>query len=274
MRTFLKKLVDEFFRDNVLSLANELTYKLLLASFPFLIFLITLVGFMNLDADMFIQQVSLAFPENIAHFIETIVVEVVDARHGAVMSFSLLFAVYSSSSGFCAIMRGINLAYGFEDKRGFIRSRIIAVLASGIFALCFILSLLVLVFGDKLLTLIPFNLPSWTDYLFGIGRYLLAMVLLNIIVALIYKISVSERVSFMSVMPGALFTAVIWVVSTKLFNIYVNNFSRFSLTYGSIASVFIMIFWLNIISIILLLGGEINAVLRIMETERKKLEHA
>jgi membrane protein len=80
-------------------------------------------------------------------------------------------------------------------------------------------------------------------------------------VCAIYKILSCKSVRLLSVLPGAAVTVALWVLASKAFEIYIANFSRFSVVYGGLGSVFVMMIWLNIVSFFLLVGSEINALM-------------
>jgi membrane protein len=82
-----------------------------------------------------------------------------------------------------------------------------------------------------------------------------------VVFTLLYWIAPSRRLRLKEVMPGALFSTVGWIVTSVLFSVYVNQFSDFTKTYGSLGGVMILLIWLYISSIIILAGGEINALL-------------
>lgn len=132
-----------------------------------------------------------------------------------------------------------------------------------IFAILVNCSLLFFIFSDYIgkliikytpLEFIPYFLDSIFLYIF------IALVLL-VMVLVIYKISISRKVTLKSILPGAIISVFSWLILSKGFNIYINNFSKYSKIYGSIGSIFVLVIWLNMISLVLLLGGQINAIL-------------
>lgn len=261
--TFLIKLIKTSKENNLFSLANELTYKLLLALFPFIIFLMTLVGFFNIDYSYFIKEIGGALPDAVYDMLNVFIAEVVDVKRAGVLSVSLFISIYSSSSGFLAVMRGINKAYGQKEARNFIVARIVSILLVLILATGIILSITSLVFGDIIYAWIGrmVKMTPTTRFLIGFFGYLITMIILLVSIIVIYHFASSKKTPFYSLIPGALTTLIVWIIASKAFNIYINNFAKFSAVYGSIGSVFVLMYWLNIISVVLLVGGEINALL-------------
>lgn len=268
MKTFIKfmiSLAKEAKDNDLYILANELSYKTLLAFFPFLIFLMTILGFLNIDGNILMDELSFMLPVEIMEVIEVFVREVIDSKNVSLLSSSLLVVVMNISSGFKAIMRGVNKTYGHEETRSFLRLQLASVVLMLVFSLSIAAMLVILMFGKSTLVLINqyITLPRFTASLFGYSSALITMAVLLITVMFIYKIANCKKTGFINVFPGSLFTVLLWVVSSKVFTVYYSNYSRYSRVYGSIAGLFILILWLNLIITLLLLGSEVNALLEV-----------
>lgn len=263
MYKFLKLIIKKTCENELMLMSNALTFKLLLSIFPFIIFLMTLMGFFNIGITNYIQNINKFFPIPIQEILNTFLIEVLQTKRISLLSTSFLISVYSASTGFNSIIQALNKAYGIEDKRSFIKKRFISVMLVFIFAFLLIISLLLFVFSDFIKELI-FKytslkfIPFFLDSLF---LYIFIAITLFFIVLVIYKISIYKFLSFFEMLPGILFSISGWLILSKLFNIYINNFSKYSKVYGSIGGIFVLVLWLNMISFILLLGGQINAVL-------------
>ena len=260
---FIKILIKKTLENELMLMSNALTYKLLIAIFPFIIFLMTLLGFSNLNIEQYIIGLSKTLPNPIEDILIVFVKEVIQTPNVSLLSTSFLVTIYSASTGFNSIIQGLNRAYEQDDNRSFIIKRGTSVMLVFIFAILVNCSLLLFIFSDYIknmiikytaLEFIPYFLDSLFLYVF------IAMVLL-VMVLVIYKISISKKVTLKSILPGAIITVFSWLILSKGFNIYINNFSRYSKIYGSIGSIFVLVIWINMISLILLLGGQVNAIL-------------
>ncbi len=260
---FIRILIKKTLENELMLMSNALTYKLLIAIFPFIIFLMTLLGFSNLNIEQYIIEVSKTLPNPIEDILIVFVQEVIQTPNVSLLSTSFLVTIYSASTGFNSIIQGLNRAYEQEDDRSFIIKRGTSVMLVFIFAILVNCSLLLFIFSDYIknmiikytkLEFIPYFLDSLFLYIF------IAMVLL-VMVLVIYKISISKKVVLKSILPGAIITVFSWLILSKGFNIYINNFSRYSKIYGSIGGIFVLVIWINMISLILLLGGQVNAIL-------------
>lgn len=265
---FIMKLVKRANKNELILLSNALAYRLIIAIFPFIIFLMTLMGFFNIQIGKFMIRFSEELPIEVIQIFNTFMREVVATRSTSLLSSSLIISIFSASSGFNSAIKGLNKAYEQKETRGFVKVRIISVLLVLIFAGLIIGSLLIFIFGDIIISFIIEN--SIIDHIPQIissftGSAISILVLFTMIIV-IYKIAICKNVSFVELVPGTTVTVIIWSILSKAFNIYVNNFARFSKIYGSIGSIFIFFFWMNIISFVFLLGGQINAII----SERKK----
>lgn len=258
---FIWQLKKDATRNEILPLATQLTYRFIFALFPFLIFLIALVGYFNINPEHMMAEISATLPADIANIVNDIINEVTALRNPAILTGSLLLSLFTIANGFRAIMRGINRVYGQKDTRHPIKQWLICGALVLILALAVISSLLVIIFRNGIYGLLSNHFqPSWlTSGIFGIAGIATTTAILTIAVILIYKLASAKALPLKSLIPGAALTIATWAASTTAFNFYIQNFTNLSLIYGSIASIFITMLWLNIISITILLGAQLNA---------------
>ncbi len=256
-------MIKEVNEKQLMSIAAELSFKILLSVFPFVIFLFSVIGFLELNSQEILEHALLFLPDQVVDLLSGFVREVVDVRSIGLLSTSLLMALYSASSGIRAALYGINKAHGRKDTRNFFQIQLISLGLVFLLTLSILLSLLALIFSDIIYNyLLGFmNFSTDLSFIAEILKYIIFIVVLTLIILLIYRIAAQKTIAKRKLLPGAFCTAIVWVLTSKLFNIYINNFARFSKVYGSIAGVFILVFWLNIISTIILAGSEINAIL-------------
>lgn len=249
----LIKIICKCKNDNLNAAANQLTYKILLSFFPFVIFLMTLIAFFNLDVNIFLDELGGKIPYKIIGLVNIFINEVVTKKNITLLSSSLFISIWSASSGFESIIRCINKIYSQNESRNFIFVKLISILCVIIFALAIILCIALIVFGNLIL-----NMLSIRSVYVTILRFAIAIFLLTLFSALIYKISVSCKMKIVWFLPGALFCSIAWIILSLAFNFYVDNLSRYSTIYGSIGSVFVLMLWLNLVINVLLIGIEIN----------------
>lgn len=260
---FVLLLLEKVKKEDLLSTANDLTYKILLSLFPLIIFFMTILGFLDLDVAHLTSELSGIVPAEILSIFQLFVDEVINTRRPSLLSTSLIFAVASSTSGFKSLINGINKAYGRKDDRSFIKIYGISFISVIAFISCIILSLILLIFGNTIMDTLEFffYIPRFMPLLISIVSDIVTILLVLITTILINKLAISRPVSIRNLLPGSLFTVIIWVIASTGFNIYLRTFAQISTIYGSVAGIMILMIWVNILCIVLLLGSAINAML-------------
>ncbi|RXI48207.1 YihY/virulence factor BrkB family protein [Clostridium tetani] len=263
-----KNIINKIIEDEVPALASQLSYSLLLSFFPFLIFLMTLLGFSSIDNEYVLLELKTMLPDSAYELVYNTVIEILGTRDSNLLSFSIIFTVWTSSTGFRAVIKGINKAYDEKEKRSLPKVFLISILSTLSLGFLIILTVLFLVFGQLIgLYLVQkLKMGSLFYLTWNIIRYIIILSSLVVIFALMYKFIPSRKLRWKEVMPGAIFATVGWLFSSFIFSYYVNNFANYSRIYGSIGAVIILMVWLYLTSIIIILGGELNAFISIHES--------
>jgi membrane protein len=261
----IKRSVKDFSRDDMVTYAAALSYNALFALFPFLIFLIALLGFLNIPQffDWLLEQAETTFPADAYQRLEEVVNQIQDQPRGGLLSFGIVTAIWAASSGIRSLMNALNVAYDVEETRpAWKRYALSIVYSVGIAIL--------LIAGASLMLLGP-QAIEWIADQAGLGsvfvalwtwlRWPVAVVLLMLVVALVYYAAPDVDQPFALITPGAVVAVVVWIVASIGFSVYVSNFASYSATYGSLGGVVVLLFYFFISSAALLLGAEINAVL-------------
>ena len=256
-------LIVKIKKDDVFALSSQLAYYLILSFFPFMIFLITLIGLSPLSSIEVLDNLYAIFPSSIVELTKSTILEVFDSQHIGLLGVSGLLMIWTSSSAFRAIIKGINKAYDFKENRSFIKRSIISMIGIMSLALIIILALAMLVFGSIIGTYIINRIPFYRILIFvwDMFRYAFVFIVMIFIFALIYMFAPAKRLKLKEVIPGAIFSTVGWIAVSFGFSFYINNFSNYSRFYGSLGAVFILMTWLFLVSIIFILGVEINCVI-------------
>jgi membrane protein len=177
---------------------------------------------------------------------------------GVGLVISLALALWSASGGVGNLMSAVNLTYDEEETRGFVKRKAIALGLTLAMIVGGLLALGLVAAAPAVFDAI--GLPAWTRVLLEIGRWLLLLALVAVGLAIIYRVAPDrDAPQFKWVSTGALVATVIWLVASFAFSLYVDNFSSYGKTYGSLAAVVILMLWLWISFYVVLLGAEINA---------------
>ncbi len=256
-------LIKKALADDILALSSQLAYSFLLSFFPFLIFLMTIVGYSDIKTSDIMDAAKFIIPSDAYALANRTVAEVARSKNGGLLSISLILTIWSASSGFNAVIKGLNKAYNENEWRGILRVELISIGFTFALAIVIMFSVFLLIFGETNTYFLVkwFGLPEEFKLLWNVGRYVVTVIIMVIVFALVYRFAPCKRHRWIDVMPGALFASLGWIISSLCFSFYISNFGSYSRLYGSIGAVIILMLWLLITAIIVILGGEINSVL-------------
>jgi membrane protein len=258
---FVKQLAKKANQDTILELSNGLTLRVLMAFFPFILFLMSLLGFLELDNTELFNRLYGVLPPDIYNLINRFINEVFKTQNTGLLSTSLFFTVFNTANGFLSVMTSLNKAYDLKDNRHILKKVGVSLLLMLTFSLSLVLMLILLIFSNSIHSLLDPHLTPNTQMLYRLINGLVSLVVLTLAVMIMYKLACVKCQKLMDVVPGAIVTVLLWVLCSKAFSFFITNYANYSVLYGSIAGVFISILWLNLISLVLLIGNEINSML-------------
>lgn len=265
-----KELVAHINEADVIGLSAQLAYFFLLSVFPFLLFLVTLLGFFPIDDRAFIEYIAAYLPNDVVSMIESNLNNILNNRSGSLLSVSIVGTLWSASNGFNAITKSFNKAYRVDENRSFILNRLIAIgLMIGLIlmiAVALLLSVFGKVIGEQIFAFIGLDeyLNAW-----NIIRWVATSVTFFIALLLIYKLAPNEKVLFRNALAGAVFATVFWQLTSLAFSFYVNTLGNYSATYGSLGTVIVLMVWFYLFGIIITTGGVINAFVKEREEAKE-----
>ena len=259
-----KQLFQKYKTDEVTVYAAQSSFFIVIAFFPFIMLLLTLIQFVPAvtKSDLLYTLITI-MPDMLDSLIITIVDDPYTKSPGTVISLTALLALWSASRGMLAIERGLNRVYESPHDRGYFLRRVICTGYTLFFVAACIGSLVILVLGDSIQRFILQWFPVAavvTQYVISL-RSLIAFWLLVLIFDGLYTFVPAGRHSLRSQLPGSIFSTLGWMIASWVFSFYFNNFSNYSYMYGSLTAVVILMLWLYLCICILLIGAEINQLL-------------
>jgi len=263
----LDQIAYRFKDHNLIGSAAELAYFLFLSIFPFLIALLNILNHISLERNQYVLDIIRYAPEDIQTIIEAFINDLSFGSSEGLLSIAVIGGILAASTGFRAIIRALNRAYEFTESRGILRKVALSIFFTIILILVITLVFISLIFSEligkfifQLFDIEVIFLMTWS-YL----RLLISFLIMILIFAFMYKFSPNIKnqgsLSLKSNLPGAIFASVSWIALSLMFSYYVSNFGRYSVTYKSLGGVIILLVWLFISSMVIVLGGEINATL-------------
>ena len=247
--------------------AAQAAYFFVLSMIPIILLLLTMVQFTSLTKDYIMTAVLQAFPTTVEGLIESIVDQVY-SQSGTIIPITLLVALWSAGRGVLSITTGLNCIYESRETRNYIYLRIRASLYTVIFLIAIILSLVLSVFGNRIAVMLNEHFPvliRLTDLVIRC-RTLITLCVLTLFWDLVYKYLPNRKnigkTTMKKQLPGAIFTACAWQVISFVFSIYLDIFTGFTTMYGSLTMIILIMLWLYMCMYVILLGGEVNALLQ------------
>ncbi|OKL36155.1 ribonuclease [Domibacillus mangrovi] len=259
---FFKHLVRRIKASDVPGVGAQMAYFFLLSIFPLMIFMVTLLGYLPLDPNEIFNIIKDFAPSDSLSMVQDTIQEVTSSQNSGLLSFGFLGTIWSASNAMNAVVKGLNHAYDVKETRAFYHARGLSILLTFAFIFVIAVMLILLVFGQKI--------GEFAFEFLGMGeqfiviwtwiRFLLPPIVLFFVFVGLYYMAPNLKVKYVTVFPGAVFAVLGWIIVSLGFSFYVNNFGNYSATYGSIGGVIILMIWLYLSAMIILIGGEINAL--------------
>ncbi|MBM7650659.1 YihY/virulence factor BrkB family protein [Neobacillus cucumis] len=259
--SLLKLLWHRIEEDDLPGLSAQLAYFFLLSLFPLLIVLFTLLPYFPIPHQDMLGMIRDFAPAEAMQLIEKNVKEIMSQRNGGLLSFGVIGTIWSASNGINAIVRAFNKAYNVKESRSFIVARGMAILLTFGMIFVFLLAIILPVFGREI-GLFLFSKLGYTSQFIKVWdtlSWLVSAIILFLIFTGLYWIAPNVKLRCRSAFPGALFATLGWIISSIGLSFYVNNISNYSLTYGGIGAIIVLMIWLYLSAFIIILGGEVNA---------------
>lgn len=259
----IKKSVKKFGDDDMLTYASALSYQVLFSVFPFVIFLIALLGFLELP-DLFNwlrQQAQLLLPAEAMDQVDRVIKEL-QYPQGGLLSFGAIASLWIASSSIRAIMNALNGAYDVAESRPAWKLYPLSILYTLGTAAMLIVAAVLLMIGPEVMQWLAqqIGLEKFFVVLWTWLRLPVSLFVLMLAVAIVYYAAPNVRHPFQFISPGSMLAVTVWIVASLGFSFYVQNFADYSAMYGSIGTIIVLLLYFYISAAVLLFGAEVNAV--------------
>jgi len=259
---FCKLFVKRVFAHGIMSRGAELAYYFLFSFLPLIIFVAALISAMKIDISSF-SGLERLIPEDVLKIISDYYHYIFGTQNTGIMISGLTLSVYFSSSAVRSLMRGLDVAYHVDKNRSFLSKLLMSIFFAIILLVMISLSMVVLVAGGKIIELIVYVFPEYAGFelVTNVLRFALPTVPMLFLLILLFMFVPNHKVTFRDAIPGALFSLIAWMVVSAIFSLYVSTMGRYSVLYGSLGAIIVLMLWFYIIGIIFVMGGELNALL-------------
>lgn len=265
LREIAEQVVREAVDDRITAEAARAAYYFFLSIFPLLLAIFALTGiFGGQEAfDWIVGQLRRALPGGAASYLERFVAQITGESRPAVLSFSILFTLWSASNVFVVITDGLNRMYDLEEHRSWWLRRVLALAAVVAASVLLIGGSVSLLAGPSFLSMLGVS-AAWTFL-----RWPLAVALLVGLMWIVYYLLPNRDQSgaWLPTLIGAVWGTGLWLLATFGFRVYVSRFGTYSETYGMVGGVIVFLLWLYLTATAILFGGEVAATLEQRWTE-------
>ena len=266
LRQLLRKVIAGVNEDNLTGGAAELAFNFVLALFPLLIFLLSLLALFAARGtalrNSLFAHISQVLPPDAAHVVGKTLNEVMRNASNSKLTFGILLTIWFASGGMTSLMSALDGVYEVKERRSWIKVRLISIVLTIAISLLTILALAIVLSGGDLADRLGthFGLQHIAVFTWNIAQWPIAIAFVTFSFSLIYYFGPDlEEQHWYWITPGSILGVAIWIGASFAFRTYLHFFNTYSRTYGSLGAVMILLMWLYVTGFAFLLGGEINA---------------
>jgi membrane protein len=273
----VKRVWKEMDHDNIYGRSAQLAYYFLLALFPALLFIVSLLGLLanpgsELRGTLF-HNLASVLPQGSSELVSKTVNEVSQAAGGGKLTFGILTALWAASGGITALMDTLNAAYDVKETRGWIKLHARAIALTLELAFLIIAALTLILFGGKIGETIAakIGLGKVFEVAWKILQWPVVLLALATAFGSIYYFAPNlKKPQWYWVSPGAVVGTALWLAVSFAFKLYLQFFNSYSKTYGSLGAVIILMVWFYLTGLAVLVGGEVNSEIGRVVVEAKQ----
>lgn len=267
-KTFAGRLWTRLNDHDIFGRAAQLSYYFLLAVFPLLLFLMTLLGyFAQAGSELrhkLLSYLATIMPSSAVTLVHTTLEEISAARGGGKLSLGILAALWAASNGMGAISDTLNVAYAVKEDRPWWRVRLVAIFLTIMVAIFIVLALSIVFYGGQIGNRLALHLGFGAAFTitWRILQWPIALFFLLITFDLIYYFGPNVKSAKRRLWTAGSATAVVlWLLVSFAFKFYLHFFNSYSVTYGSLGALIVLMLWFYFTGLAILIGGEINSEL-------------
>ena len=274
LKKFVKEMYYRLMYDEISLLSANLSYYFILSLFPMLIVALALTPYFKIDQQFLLEKIQNFAPGDLGNYLFDMISEVLNNKNNTIITVGIVFTLWSASSGIYGIIIAFNNAFRVRDGRIWIVTKLISVVITALFLVGMFVVLALVVFGKQLTYLLfhKFNLDEGFYNLWSVLNYSFPILFTFIVFVFLYIMGPNLKLKAISILPGSIFATVSWTLISRLFGYYIDHFSSYIKTYGTIGAFMAFIIWLYITGYILIIGAEINAIFHNYKVEHRVFE--
>ena len=256
--------IEEIQKTSLVNRAAALAYNFMLALFPAIIFLFTLIAYIpvqNFQEDL-LSLFALIMPTNAYDAFHDTINDIVKIQNGQLLSFGFFTALYFATNGVSNLMQAFNKSSLILETRTWIKRRLIALILTVVISVALLIAIIIMIAGQTVINYIKntfeSNAPFWA-YLIALSKWIIILIIFFTSICILYRYGPSNKQKWKFVNPGSILATSLAILTSIGFTYYTNNFSSYNKVYGAIGTLIVVMIYLYLNSLILLIGFELNA---------------
>lgn len=266
--SLLSRSIQAYVRHDMAVYAAALAYQVLFSLFPFIVFLVALLGFFQLPDffDWLRQQAHVFLPQPAMEQVNAVIMELQQPQKG-LLSSGAATALWLASGGMRSLMTALNVAYAASESRPAWKRYPLSIFYTLGVAAMLIAAAALMIVGPQAMQWLAQQIGVEEIFikLWAWLRWPTAILLFSLAVAIVYHFVPNVRHRFRLLSAGSLLSVLVWIGASLGFGYYVQNFASFNVMYGSIGAVIVLLLYIYLSVAALLFGAEVNAVIELHE---------
>jgi membrane protein len=271
----LRTIYNDVYDEHLFVFAAGLSYYFVLSTFPLLVALASLLSYVPIPRlfEDFLSLMARLVPGDGMRLVHNIVSDVISHKHPHFLTLGLAFTIWTASSGFAAMIDGLDVVYRVRETRPVWKTRPLAMGLTLLAGSLLLVALVLMIEGTHFgiwftgrFELNPDFLTAWRYLRWGI-----AMAFAMLAVELIYHFGPNLKQRFRDSLPGAIIAVMTWIGLSYVLGSYFRHFDSLNSTYGSLSAAIGLYVWFYLSGLAILIGGEVNVLLS-EQRDRRKLQ--
>ena len=255
---------QEISKDSLVNKASSLAYNFMLAIFPGIIFIFTLIPYIPIQnfQDQLMNLISLVLPTNAYLAVESTLEDIVKNQNSKLLSFGFIFALIFSTNGVHTLMEAFNKSSLIIESRSWIKQRLVAIALTVIIVFALIFGLIIITVGEYVFGFLQSELifkDSFWIHVIDLVRWFILICVYFVTISILYRYGPAHAKKWRFFSAGSWMATILAVLTFWGFSFYINNFGNYNKLYGSIGTLIVVMIWLYLNSLIILVGFELNA---------------
>ena len=271
----IQTILDNMGKDHISEFSAQCAYYVILSFIPFVILLLTLIQYTNIEQQQLFDIISKIIPSSMNEMVLGIVKEVYSKSVGTV-SISLIFTLLSADRGLFALIKGLHLIYNYSDnkRKSMLYLKLTTILKTIVFIILVTVGAVILVFGKPIISTIQEKFGIFENYtiISQIITQIIFILVAFVVFLCLYKFMPGHKITFKSQVPGAIFSSIALIIISFIFSRYLDIFKGFSITYGSLTALMLIMMWTYTCFYVIFLGAEINKFYNMKNLNTKVLD--